>query len=524
MYDIIIKKGKVFNGSDSKPEIIDIGIKKDEIVTLGNLSGYKAKTEINAEGLFVSPGFIEINTIADRDLSVLYNRNAENFVRQGVTTVIGGACGASLAPFLKKSLESVYKWGDYKSLNVNWHSVREFLHYLSLKRTAVNIGFLLSWAILRNNFTKQQFRGLKKEEKKELKRLIEDSLKDGVFGVAFGYGFDDEKAVSIDEILELTPVIKKYKGYIAFNLRDESVNFLSSLEEIAEVVQKSELSGEIYQLKTLREPKNEILEKGLQLLQDINKEKELLNFDLMPYETLAVLAYSLLPDWAAVGGRKVLLHNLRNETTKGKIIADMKERKILSPDITVAKSGDYWWFAGKTLQEISHNFQMDIENTFLKLIEISEGNITLLIKTFSSEELKKIISSPFSFISSSSGFTTIDNVSKNWEHPAAFGTFPKFLREFVREKKVFSWEQAIHKLTGKVANKIGLKNRGFIKNGYKADIVIFDPEKITDESTFQNPYQYPSGIRAVIINGKLAFHKGRTTSQLSGNILRRSIS
>lgn len=521
MYDFIIKNGLVFDGLGNKPEEESVAVKNGQIVDVGVLSGQKAKIEINANKKFVSPGFIEINSLADRDCSLLYHPEAVNFLSQGVTTVIGGASGASLAPILSGSLDCLEKWVDSRKININWRTVAEFLNYLAEKRLGVNFGMLVSWATLRSEFAKREFRSLNQEEKEKLKFLVEQSLNDGAWGVSFGLGYDEEQVVSIEEILEIADLVKKRNGYLGFSLRDETERFLASLQEVLEIVERGKVSLEIYQLKTVGEYNHLHFRDGLEMIKSVNREQEFINFDISPYNLAITPLLSLLPDWVTIGGRKVFLRNLHDEVIKNKIIQDLKQKKYHYHYLFVAASEKSPWFVGKTIEELAHNFGLSEEEVVLKILEVSGTDITIINKDISEENTKLALESNYSFVSSSSGFSELSSY-QSWISPQAWGTFPKFLAEYVRENKQYSWEEAIFKLTGKPARKIGLKNRGIIKKGYQADLVIFDPEKIEGRANLSNPQQLPVGIDSVMVNGKLAFDKGRVIPMRAGKILQKS--
>ncbi|MDD3434568.1 MAG: amidohydrolase family protein [Candidatus Pacebacteria bacterium] len=520
MYDVIIKNGLVFDGLGNKPQAIDVAIKNSQIVGLGDFQKQKAKLEIDANKKFVSPGFIEINTLADRDCSVIRYPQAANFIVQGVTTVIGGASGASLAPIVSGSIDYLEKWVDSSKININWRSVAEFLEYLTQKQLGVNFGMLVSWAILRNDFTHREFRLLSREEKEKLKFLIKQSLLDGALGVAFGLGYEEEQVVSVEEILEIADVVKEHNGYLGFGLRNEAENFIASVQEVGEVATKGAIPVEIYQLKTLGEQNHLNFSEGLKIINEVNQDKELLNFDISPYNVASSPLLTLLPDWAAVGGRKVFLRNIQDEALKKKIIQDLKQKKYNYHNLIIAESQSIPWFIGKTLDQLASDFGLKEEEVILKILEIGGANIKVINQSVSEENTKEGFMSEYSLISSGAGFYEINDSYTHLSPPQAFGAFPRFLGEYVREKKIYSWEQAIYKLTGKPAFKIGLKNRGLIKKGYQADLVVFDPDKIEGRATFRNPWQLPVGIETVLINGVVALDKGRLNTIRAGEIVK----
>jgi len=522
MFDILIKNGKVFDGSGAVARNVDIGIRNGKIVEFGDFKDEKAKTEINAENRFVCPGFIDIDNEADHYLDIFTLPSADNLIRQGVSTIICGNSGASLAPLISGSLSSIQRWADFSRININWREIKDFLSFLDKKKLAVNFATLIGWGTLRSEFTQGEFRNLMEEELEKLKLVVTQGIEQGALGVSFGLGYASEQMVGISEILEVAKVVKDKNGYLSFHLRNQAEDFLISVQEVIEIAEKGQSSIEISHFFTEGKPNSEGFTEVLKLIKKANKGTELINFDLFPYDSNAKVLYSILPEWVAIGGRDVLLKNINDEVIRKKIIQDLKKKKYLYKNILIADSGKRWWFSGKTLEEIANGFDLGLEESLLKVIEICEDRIIIFTKNLLEKNIEDGLKSPYSFVSSNSSFSNIESGKRGiWVHPRTFGTFPKFLGYYVREKELLSWEEGIHKITGKVAKKVGLNNRGLLKKDFWADVVIFNPEKINDKSTLKNPFQYPDGIETVIINGGLAYHKGIMTEERYGKTIRK---
>jgi len=530
MYDLLIKNGQVFDGSGISALNIDIGINQGKIIKLGHLKNETAKIEINAENRFVCPGFIDINNNADHYLDIFFSPEAENMIRQGVTTIICGNSGASLAPLITGSLDFIKRWADANRLNIAWRQVKDFLNFLDSKKLGVNFATLIGWGSLRNEFTKGEFRNLAKEEIEKLKLLVSQSLAQGALGVSFGLGYASESMVGISEILEIAKVVKQNNKYFSFHLRNEADGLLASVREIIEIAEKSKLPIEISHFKAEGEPNFASFRQAFKMIEKFNnsfnessdnkENQEIINFDIFPYSVNAQSLYLVLPEWAAVGGREVLLKNIRDEVVKNKLIQDLKRKKYLYKKLRIADCGQRWWFTGKTLEEIAQGFNLSLEEAILRIIELCEDKIIVFIEDLSEDNIVKAIKQSCSFIGTNSGFSNIEGGKKgSWIHPRAFGSFPKFLGDYSRDQKLLSWEEAIYKITGKVAQKLGLKKKGLIKKDYDADLVVFNPEKIQDKSTPKNPFQYPEGIETVIINGGLAYHKGVLSEERYGKTI-----
>jgi len=520
MFDVLIKNGKIFDGTGAEAKITDIAIKNGKIFSLGDFKNERAKTEINAENKFVSPGFIDLNNNADHYLNIFDLPEAENLIRQGITTIVCGNCGASLAPLISGSLEVIQQWAKVTKININWRRLKDFLKTLEEKKLGVNFATLIGWGTLRNDFTKGEFRNLQKEEFEKLKFIISQSMEEGAFGVSFGLGYPFEQATGLKETQEIAKIVKRKNGFLAFHLRNEAEGFLASAREAIEVAAREDVSIEISHFRVEGEPNFNSFPEGIKMVEKANKEKELVNFDIFPYDSNAHSLYSILPDWAAIGGREVLLKNINDRAVRNKLIEELKRKKYLYKELVIADCGEKWWFSGKTLEEIAKNFNLALEETILEIVKLCEERIIVFNKTLSAENIEKGITSPYSFIVTNSSFYNIESGEKGiFVHPRAFGSFPRYLGHYIREKKIFPWEKAINKITGKVAEKLALKDRGLIKENYWADVVIFNAEKINDKSSLKNPFQYPEGIETVLINGNLAYHRGVLTRQRWGKVL-----
>lgn len=522
MLDLIIKKGRIITGrADEEIKEGDIGISKGKIVKIGNLKNELASKEINAENLFICPGFIDINNSADHDFSLFYSPQAENLIRQGVTTVILGNQGVSLAPFLKDSLNNFEKWTDTSKININWQTLEELFKILENKKIGVNIGTLVGWGNIRTELAQGEFRNLLKEELEKGKYLVERSLKEGALGVSFGLNYYHEKMVGIKEICEVSKVAKKYKGYLSFRLRDPEKNFLKSVEEIIEIAELTNLEVEITNFVSKEENKYNF-NKALEEIALFNEKNELINFDLSPYDYQVENAFEVLPEWVAIGKRENFFRNLKQEEFRRKILEELKEKKEIYSEAVVMEAGKKWWFTGLSLKEIAKRFNISIEETILRIIELSDSQLLLLVKVLPFENIDQTIKSYHSFISSDSGFADLEISKKRiWTHPKTFANFIKFLKYYSKERDFYSLKEAISKLTYRISQKVGFKDRGLIKENYWADLVIFDLDHLEDSASIFNPFQYPAGIRTVLINGQLAYHKGILAKNGYGQIIKR---
>lgn len=510
MYDLLIKNGEVIDGSGSSSKKIDLAIKNGKIIALDYFKNEKAKKEINAEGRLVVPGFIDINTTADHDLTLFYH-HGNNLILQGVTTIIGGNSGVSLAPLIKPNLSCLNRFNKI-TININWRTLKEFLEFLTTKKIFLNFGTFIGWGILRSALINNEFRSLNKEELAQLLLIVKQSMEEGALGVSFGLGYDLEQAVGISEIKAVAEIVQKYHGNLSFYLRNYSNQLISALEEVLSINNYyPSLSLEIELLRAEGEENKQLFDQALDLINEINKKNKNtpINFSFVPYNTNLISLYNLLPDWALVGGREVVLQYLANQGTKQYLIQEVKKRKIDYSNLIIISSGKNWWFNNKTLKEIAQNFALSLEETILKLITITNEPVYVITKLQSQDKINNGILSPYSFITSNSGLYDLDNSQyRIWFHPKTFGTFPKFIYDYIIQNKLLTWEDGIRKITGRVADWLKIKYQGYIKENYFADLVIINPLKLKDKATEENPFQYSEGIEFVILRGNIIYERG----------------
>ena len=527
MYDIIIKNGTVIDGTNKKGFKADVALKKDKIKKIGSFEKAKAKTVIDAKEQYIVPGFVDIHNHSDSYWTLFTVPNLESMLRQGATTIIGGNCGSSLAPLVEGNIiVSIQKWVDIKEVNVNWLSMAEFLNVLEKRKIGVNFGTLVGHATLRRGLLGEEFRTLKPKEMQMMERMLEDALKEGAFGLSTGLAYSHAKVAPTEEIIKLVKIIKKEGGIYASHIRGEAGELIPAIEETVSIAKKTGVSTEISHFKAMGKKNWPNFSKAIEMIESVSQRSKInINFDAYPYNATGSVLYILLPDWVAKGGKRMLVKRLKNPTTKAKVIKEMQEAKSYEYDkVIVAISPVDKTFIGKKISEIAQGQGVSVEEAVINMLVASEGRVITFFETLNEDNVKLALKHPLGFIASDGSGYNMDYYERKKElvHPRCFGTFPRVLGKYVREEKIMSWEQAIYKMTGGPAEKIGLKKRGVLKKGNFADVVVFDPKIVTDKATFENPFQYPEGINYVIVNGKIAIDKGKYTGEMTGKVLRKS--
>lgn len=523
MYDIIIRNGKVIDGTGKRMLSADVAVKENEIAEIGDLSNELADIEINARGKYVTPGFIDVNNHSDTYWRIFLSPSLESLLLQGITTIIGGNCGSSLAPLANHDMiQSIQKWSDISKINLNWLGMDEFLDEMGRKKLPVNFGTLVGHSTIRRSLIGDEVRNLDSGELRSLNKILEQALDEGALGLSTGLIYMHAKLATKEEIENVVRVVKKYGGVYATHVRDESHDLVKSVKEALQVAEKTGVKLQISHLKAMGEKNWYQMDKALELIGIARKAGLDVDFDAYPYATTGSVLYTLLPDWVARGGKKIMINRLKNPDTKTRVIAEMKKTGFDYSKISIAISPLDKTLTKKKITEMAEAQGKSVEEMIVDLLIVSNGRVIVSMDVLDEDNVAKAIKHPFSIISSNgSGYDIDHENSCEAVHPRNFGTFPRVLSKYVKEGKLISWEEAINKMSGKPAEKFSLKKRGTIAVKNYADIVVLDPDNVRDTATNDNPYQYSQGIDSVIVNGRVIVQEGQYNGGRYGEIIRR---
>ncbi len=522
MYDILIKNGTVVDGTGKPGYKASVAVNKDKIAKIGKFIWAKGKIEINAEGKVVSPGFIDIHNHSDSYWRLFLEPQLPSLVCQGITTIIGGNCGASIAPLTSgKIIESVQKWADIRQVNVNWLSMGEFREEMENRKLGLNFGTLVGHGTLRRGIIEDEMRRLTKGELELLKNILERSLEDGALGFSAGLAYSHERDAKWDELEDILEVVKRHKKIFSVHLRDEGRDVIAAVDEAIDLARQSGVNLQISHFKVAGERNWSLQDEAVQKIEEAQKAGIKVNFDVYPYTETGSVLYIYLPAWAAEGGKKMLLRRLKEKHLRERIISEMKEgAEYHYENAIVAISELAKDLPEKRISKIAEARGISAEEVVVDLLIANEGRVITLLDCLDEKNVRKLIGHPSSIVASDgSGYGLAHKETGELVHPRCFGTFPKVFRKYVREEKLLTLEEAVGRMTSLPAKKIGLEDRGILQKGRKADIVVFDPQIITDKATVENPYQYAEGISEVVVNGKFALREGRLTGELSGEFL-----
>lgn len=521
-YDILITSGTVLDGTGQEPVIADIGITDGKIAAIGKLDGADAPLEINALDTLVTPGFIDVTNHSDTHLTLFKYPGFDSFVSQGVTTVLGGNCGASLAPLAShEALGAIRKWADPSQINVNWTTFDEFLQQIKDLRLAVNFGSLVGYGTLRRGVIKDEIRQLTYEEREKVRYVLLESIKQGSFGLSLGLSYGHERISTTQEIIDIAKILVGSGAVLKMHLRSEGAGLLASVNEVVQIARETNVPVHISHFKSIGRKSWPSCKTALELITHANESGTDIHFDVSPYATTGSLLYALLPPWARAGGMDALFKNIDDPHTRQQIIDELKSY-TLHYDRVLVTSAKVKSIVGRTIAELAQQSGVSPEETLINTVRANEGRVSIIGHTLLPKNVTAALMNARALVASDGETYSLDQrLSGDLGHPRSFGAFPHFWHRFVTDSKKLKPEVAIQKMTSGPAMKFGIEKRGTLKVGNHADIVLFDPKTFRDHATYRNPFAYATGINTVIINGKLALQEGTLTGERAGQVLRK---
>jgi len=528
-YDIVIRGGLVIDGSGRLGEVADIAISNGRIAASGRSLPVGESKTIDAGGLAVTPGFIDIKTHSDFTLPI--NPKAESKVRQGVTTEIVGHCGFSVAPILPGKRRLVQ---DYLSASAPWLPFREttFREYLDgFPQTSVNPGMLVGHHTLRLNVMGMEARPPSAAELGQMTALLEEGLAAGALGLSSGLFTPPSSYADRAEMVALCNVLKLHNAAYFTHLRDESNNVITAVEEAIDIARTCGVHVEIVHLKCSGLDNWGKAARILAMIEAARQEGLAIDCDAYPYAAGSNPLKNLLPQWVQSDGLDAMLARLAPAETRTRIRTEIERDglnnwgRIPSWDaVQISISPHLPQHAGKTFGQLAAaRGQNPLDVVCDYLIE-DKGATRVLITSIAEDDIREIVRSPTALVGSDGNCVADYGVtSQGMPHPRFYGTFPRIIGHYVHDERLLPLEGAVRKMTGATAQALRLRDRGLIKEGYRADIAIFDPADFKDRATYADPHQYPTGARTtVLVNGVMVVEDARHTGATPGVVLRRA--
>lgn len=524
-YDLLITGGTIFDGSGNPGAAGDVAIKQDMIVKIEkDIDRRKARKVIDASGCAVTPGFIDPHSHTDFEL--LVNPKAESKIRQGITTEIGGNCGFSLFP---PSIVNQHYLQKKYDIALDWNDVTGFFDILARRGIALNYGSLIGHSDLRGTVMGAADRPPTSQELDRMKVLLEENLEAGVFGLSSGLIYTPGCYAHMNELIELCRIVAIHNGVYSTHMRDEGDNLIEAVEEAIMIAKESKVSLQISHLK-MAYPRNwPKVHAVLSRISEVEKENVKILADRYPYVATSTLLSVFIPPWVKQGTTEEYIGRLKDPSLRRELddYIRKQEEKIGSWDnirISSVLTDNNKRFIGKSILQIARELGKEPGDVLLNLLIEEEDQVEMINFSLNEDNFRQIILHPLVVIGSDGwALSPYGKLAEGKPHPRSYGTFPRMLGRYVREEKIMTLGEAIQKMTSKTANKFGLKWRGWLREGFFADIVIFDPDRIIDRATWEDPHQYPEGIHYVIVNGQVVIDHGNHTGLLPGRILKKEI-
>ncbi len=521
----------VADGSGTPPTQLDVAITGARISGLlkpGEAKG--ASMVIDASGMIVCPGFIDIHTHSD--LYLLQNPLAESKIRQGVTTELVGNCGGSAAPLIGAARDVTIDSARNLDVKIDWSSLDEYLLRLSNLRTSVNVATLIGAENLRLSVLGTMDVKADADSLRQMNALLAESMTQGAFGLSSGLIYAPGCYASTEELISLASTASTFGGMYASHIRGEGGTLVRAVEEAIRIGREAHIPVEISHHKACGRPNWGTVRTTLKMIEQARKDGVDVAFDVYPYTASNTSLDSVLPPWARDGGKEAIIRRLKDPAQR-KRIADAFTRMSDDFENTVIEDG---WenivvvgftkqgnrrFENESVAEIAKQLGKDPAETAFDLMLDEDLGISGIFHEISDEDVMTVMSHPLASIGSDGmSESPYGPMGRTSTHPRSYGTFPRVIRRYAIEKGLFPIHEAIKKMTSIPAKRIGLEDRGLLAKGMAADVVVFDPEKIRDTATYEDSHRYPEGIPYVLVNGAVTIADGKHTKERAGLVLR----
>jgi N-acyl-D-amino-acid deacylase len=530
-YDILIRGGRIVDGTGNPWYAGDVAIRADRIVAIGKLPNATAKRVIDATGMVVSPGFIDM--LGQSEVSLLIDNRAVSKLAQGITSEITGE-GGSIAPQNALTIAAAQPGLDPYHLKIDWTTLDDYWMRLDKKGTPINLGTYVGAAQVREAVLGDVNRAPTPQELEKMKALVAQAMQQGALGISTALIYPPGHYAKTEELIELAKVAAQYGGIYASHMRSEGLNEVAAVREALRIGQEAHIPVEIFHLKVSGKSRAGKMVEIVRMIQEARDQGQDVTADMYPYLAGATALASSLPPWVADGGMNKLLERLRDPAVRQRIKTEMSatgertwENLYLdaggAQGVMVASvvNADLKQYTGKTVAEIAEIQKKDPLDALFDFVLADNGLSGALYFIASEEDLQTGLRQPWTSIGLDASEMPLDGLLyEPHTHPRTFGSMPRFLGHYVRELQLLPLEQAIRKITSLPAQRERLTGRGLIKEGFFADITIFDPGSIIDKATYTAPTQLAEGVKYVLVNGQMAFENGKATGAMPGRALK----
>ena len=517
-FDVLIKNGIVYDGTGSAPINADVAIQGDRIVAIGDLKNAQARTVIDARGLAVAPGFI--NMLSWSITSLIVDGRSQSEIRQGVTTEIFGE-GSSMGPLnAEMKQRALASQGDFK-FDIPWNTLAEYLTYMEKRGVSPNVASFIGAGTVRTYVIGLEDKKATPEQLREMRDVVRREMETGALGIGSSLIYAPDTYATTEELIEMCKEAARYQGKYISHMRNEGDAVIEAVEELLRISREAGIPAEIYHLKASIERNWNKIDRVIDMVNAARRDGLKITADMYTYTASSNSLESRIPAWAHSGGDEAMYARLADPITRKKISDELHRRGQMQRTLLVGlRPAKLKPLIGKTLAEAAAMRGKDEVETLLDLVSEARSRIQVVTFTMNEDNIKKEMRQPWvSFGSDASSMAAEGIFLESSTHPRAYGNFARVLGKYVREEKVITLQEAVRRLSGLPATNLGLDHRGFLKEGYFGDVVVFDPKTIADKATYEAPHQYAVGMKHVFVNGVQVLKDGDHTGAKPGRAL-----
>jgi dihydroorotase/N-acyl-D-amino-acid deacylase len=520
-YDIIIQNAKIVDGTGNPWYQADIGVYRDKIVSIGKLDARLAKRVVDAGGKVVAPGFIDM--LGQSQHTILVDNRALSKISQGITTEINGEEDTP-APVNEKILKEMKSYLDEYKLTIDWTDFNGYFARVEKNRSAINLGSYVGAETARKYVIGFDNREPTPDELSQMKQLVRTAMQQGAMGVSCALEYMPAMFAKTPELIELAKVSAEFGGIYATHIRNEQEKVIEAVLEAADIARGAKIPVEIWHLKVAQKPNWGKMPEVVRIIQQQRNEGLDITADQYPYVASSNELKAWLPGWVREGGTEKLMQRLQDPIIRKQIKKELSSAKWLDFQLVMicsVSNPELKKWEGKRFSEVIAASKKEPLDVMFDFLVADSGRTSRVTFSMTEEDLRMGIAQTWtSFCTDADGRATEGPLYQGKPHPRTYGSFPRVLAKYVREEKILTLEDAIRKMTSLPAQRMGIKDRGVLKVGFFADLVLFDPATVTDKATFENPHQYSEGISLVLVNGMPVWENGKFTGNLPGKVIR----
>jgi N-acyl-D-amino-acid deacylase len=529
-YDVIISNGAVYDGSGAAPVRADVAIRDDRIAAIGDLSGASAARRIDARGMAVAPGFINMLSWATE--SLLEDGRSQSDIRQGVTLEVMGE-GWSMGPINEAMRAEMIRQQSYIRFDPTWTTLGQYLEHLESRGISTNVASYVGATTVRIHVLGEADRDPNAAELAQMQDLVRAAMREGALGVGSSLIYAPAAYAETPELIALVAAAREFNGGYISHMRSEGDRYLEAIDELVAIARATGARAQMYHMKPAGEANWDLSEPGLARLNAARAEGLDVTANVYTYLAGATGLDATMPPWVQEGGHDAWVARLRDPAIRARVLAEMRApaedwesllRLTRGPQDVILigfRNPELRHYTGQTLAQVAAARGTSPEDTIIDLVIADNSRVDTAYVLMSEDNLERNLRWPHTMLGSDAGSMAPEGAFMQFNpHPRAYGTFARFLGRYVRERQVMPLEEAIRRLTSLPAQSIAIRERGLLQVGYFADVVVFDPATIADHATFERPHAYSTGVRDVFVNGELVLRNGRHTGARPGRVVR----